>query len=60
MKHIRNGIAHGNVNVTGNKNQKQYIEINDFNRVNYQTAQMYFPLKCLIEIYNVYMEVEKT
>ena len=58
LKHIRNGIAHGNVDIIGNKNQEQYIEIKDYKADGEQTAYIYFPLNCIVEIYDLYKELE--
>lgn len=61
IKHIRNGIAHGMTRYIKTKNEL-YIEIKDYSddKKTKQTAYIYFPMRNIIDIYNVYKEVEKS
>ena len=58
IKHIRNGIAHGNCSVYFPKGEP-FIEIYDFNSKKDQTAYMYFPLRYVHEIADLYKITEK-
>ncbi len=65
VRHIRNGIAHGRahfVKLNSEKTRKKnYIEIKDYRDDNekHQTGYLLIPKHSLIEIYSVYLEVEK-
>ena len=64
VRHIRNGIAHGNTNYTNlNNNGKQthFIEIKDYKSNNKtQTAYIFFPIDYIVKIHKIYKEVEKS
>jgi len=59
VRHICNGIAHGNSTLIKN-NGKPYIEIIDYNRSGQQTAYIYLPIGYVTEIYALFKEVEKS
>lgn len=59
IRHIRNGIAHGKTEIKKEKDIL-YIEILDYNKKGEQTAFICIPLNHILEIYNVYREVEKS
>ena len=61
IRHIRNGIAHGNAEIKSN-GVRNMIEIKDYwvtKKAKKQTAFMRFPLKYISEWYSLYMEIEK-
>ena len=59
VRHIRNGIAHGKTKIA-KPNSILHIEILDYNKQNEQTAYIYVPISCIFDIYNIYLEVEKS
>lgn len=59
VRHIRNGIAHGNTTVRRIKDE-YVVEMIDFHTDGKtQTAYILMPLNYLMEIMNCYIEVEK-
>lgn len=59
VRHIRNGIAHGKTKIS-KPNSILHIEILDYNKQSEQTAYIYVPISCIFDIYNIYLEVEKS
>ena len=59
IRHIRNGIAHGNTNVYKTKG-KLFIEITDYNKRKQQTAYIYIPIEYVTRIHTLFKEVEKS
>lgn len=59
IRHIRNGIAHGQTTIT-NKKGELFIKINDYNRKGQkQTAYIHVPLSSIPEMASIYHEIEK-
>lgn len=59
VRHIRNGIAHGNTDFKKVKGIL-YIEIIDYNASKEQTAYIFFPITYITEIHKKYKDVEKS
>ncbi len=60
IRHIRNGIAHGNT-VCFSNNNELYIEIKDFDSSGKnQTAYICFPMSYIIQIHKLYCDVKKS
>ncbi len=59
VRHIRNGIAHGNSTLIKN-NGKLNIEIMDYNTSGQQTAYIYIPIDYITKIHALFKEVEKS
>ena len=60
VRHIRNGIAHGRIKIT-KQNEDIIFEIYDYNifkHVKKQTAYIKMPIRELINIYELYMEIQ--
>ncbi len=58
IRHIRNGIAHGNakiVNVSG----ERYIEILDYSKGGRQSAYLCIPVSYIQQIYQLYEDVNR-
>lgn len=55
IRHIRNGIAHGNAHIISQKNP--FIEIIDINKVKQQTAYIYIPLMYIQDLFILYLEL---
>lgn len=59
LRHIRNGIAHGNATVFC-RDGEYYFEIIDFNlNRGLHTAYILFPVDYLMSIYNIYWSIQK-
>ena len=59
LRHIRNGIAHGNATVFC-RDGEYYFEIIDFNlNRDLHTAYILFPVDYLMSIYNIYWSIQK-
>ena len=63
VRHIRNGIAHGNAKII-QKNGKRYIEISDYKARsrarNDKSAYIFVPVEYVLKIYKVYCDIEKS
>lgn len=63
IRHIRNGIAHGNTNIII-RNGIPHVEINDYSdkpkSQNKQTAKMFLPISYITEFYKLYEEINKS
>ena len=59
IRHIRNGIAHGNAKTCMCK-QGLFIEIKDYGKEGIQTAYIFMPLHYIKQIYTLFLEVEKS
>ena len=60
IRHIRNGIAHGNTHCIRKKGEL-YIEIKDYDSTGKtQTAYFYFPISYITQVHKLYMDVEKS
>lgn len=59
LRHIRNGIAHGNCEII-NSNRKLMLELVDFNSAEIQSAYMWIPLAYLEEWFTIYQEIDNT
>lgn len=59
VRHIRNGIAHGNVQFIRIKN-KELLKIVDYGKNLEQTAYIIISFEQLKSIYDVYIEVKKS
>ncbi len=60
VRHIRNGIAHGNTSCFKNSTEL-FIEIYDYDGPGgKQTAYMCFPLSYIVRTHNLYCEVKKS
>ena len=60
VRHIRNGIAHGRTKII-KQNENIIFEIYDYkisNTVKKQTAYIKMPIRELINIYELYMEIQ--
>ena len=57
VRHIRNGIAHGNADLY-TANTLDFIEVKDFG-LKGQTAFIAVPLSYLFSIYRIYREIER-
>lgn len=58
IRHIRNSIAHGHVEVKSSKGTL-IVEMKDFSRNGEQSAYMLIPLDFLIKIKDVYEKIKK-
>ena len=58
VRHIRNGIAHGNCTLKKIKGTL-YIEILDYNSKGTQTAYIFLPIEYISMICEIYFEIEK-
>ena len=63
IRHIRNGIAHGQTKIIKRENTL-YIEILDFKdkdkSLDKQTGYIYIPLSYVVDIYKIYSEIQKS
>ena len=59
VRHIRNGIAHGNARLF-KSGTVDYIEIYDYGSKEQQTAYIVMPLVNLSRIYSIYLDVSKS
>ena len=66
VRHIRNGIAHGNARIISDNGY--WIELKDFKmskrnkteqKENNQTAYIYFPIEYVFKIFDLYKEIKK-
>jgi len=58
IRHIRNGIAHGNARIIC-RNGNNYIEIFDYNKGKLQTAYIFIPIDYIMEIYSLFNQIKK-
>ena len=58
IRHIRNGVAHGQSKLLTGK-EITYIEIIDYNKNREQTAYISLPIEHIGLIYKFYLEIEK-
>lgn len=58
IRHIRNGIAHGNSSVI-KVGSELYIEIYDYSSNMEQTAYIFMPLDYIMKLFKVYKDKEK-
>ena len=58
IKHLRNGIAHGNARIKKH-GAILWIKLDDFNLDGKQTAYIYIPISYIFKIYNLFMEIDK-
>jgi hypothetical protein len=60
VRHIRNGIAHGRLEIIP-INKEDFIEIKDYSndKLEQQTAYIFVPRDCLIEIYMKYLKLKE-
>lgn len=60
VRHIRNAIAHGKVQIE-KQNNKLYIEIKDYhdNSCRTQTAHIWIPAELLFDAYRLYMKIQE-
>lgn len=61
IKHIRNGIAHGNSSCFIRKGEL-YIEIKDYSDSSHkhQTAYFFFPASYVVQVHDLYLKVKKS
>ncbi|MBQ6504249.1 MAG: hypothetical protein IJI57_10095 [Flexilinea sp.] len=55
IRHIRNGIAHGNAQII--VQESPYIEVTDINKDKQQTAYIYIPLSYIKDFFDYYREI---
>lgn len=65
VRHLRNGIAHGNTRFYKTKEGELYIEIIDYSddatkKNRKQTAFLAFPVTLFPKLYKVYLDIEKS
>ena len=58
IRHLRNGIAHGHAKIKKNKGIP-WIELEDFNSNDQQTAYIYMPIDYIVQIHKLFVEVSK-
>ena len=59
VRHIRNGITHGKTKLW-KRNGEIYIQIKDYlSNSNEQTALFFFPLSCIMKVFECYKKIER-
>lgn len=58
VRHIRNGIAHGNTRLI-KESDELWIEIKDYNKSGTQTAYMFFPTNYIFRTFDIYKVIDK-